>query len=131
MTGVRAIIDIGLLDVDPQHLRPIDENVNIVGATSDMIVVNLDDVKRKYKVGDFIEFGLEISQLLGLLGEFFPKVGMCNADKGFGAFAHGASCQACASPFGDHKIGMTAVKRYGAALGQHGNDGRNFPVAGC
>ncbi len=75
MTGVRAIIDIGLLDVDPQHLRPIDENVNIVGATSDMIVVNLDDVKRKYKVGDFIEFGLDYYSTLKLLNsKYVDKV---------------------------------------------------------
>ncbi len=67
MRGVRAIIDIGLLDVDPQHIKPIDKNLDIVGATSDMIVVNLDDVKKKYKVGDFIEFGLDYFSTLKLL----------------------------------------------------------------
>lgn len=67
MKGVRAIIDVGLLDVDPQHLKPIDENINIVGATSDMIVVNLDNTEREYKVGDFIEFDLDYYSTLKLL----------------------------------------------------------------
>src|SRR5690606_11413916 len=37
----RAIIDAGLLDVEPGHLMPVDERLKIVGASSDMIVVDL------------------------------------------------------------------------------------------
>jgi predicted amino acid racemase len=67
MKGTRAILDIGLLDVDPQHLQPVDSHLNIVGATSDMTIVNLDGVKRAYKVGDYVEFGLDYYSALKLL----------------------------------------------------------------
>ncbi|MFV0391906.1 MAG: alanine racemase [Paludibacteraceae bacterium] len=65
--GTRAIIDVGLLDVDPNHLRPTDKQINVVGATSDMIVVNLDETEKSYKVGDIVEFDLDYYSTLKLL----------------------------------------------------------------
>lgn len=52
----RAIVDLGLLDIDEHHIEPCDENISFAGASSDMLVMNLGDNKRNYKVGDFIEF---------------------------------------------------------------------------
>lgn len=57
--GCRAILDLGLLDVDMDHIKPVDEEIEFAGASSDMIVVNLGKNKQGYNVGDLIEFKLD------------------------------------------------------------------------
>ena len=54
----RAILDIGLLDINVESLELMDRKITISGASSDMIVVDLGTRKSKYKVGDLIEFKL-------------------------------------------------------------------------
>ncbi len=66
-TSYRAIIDIGLLDVDVNHLELVDKTIKIAGASSDMIVIDLDENKKKYKVGDLIEFKLDYMGTLRIL----------------------------------------------------------------
>ena len=66
-TSLRAIIDIGLLDVEINHLEFVDKDLEIVGASSDMIVIDLADNKKKYKVGSFIEFNLDYMGALRIL----------------------------------------------------------------
>ncbi len=66
-TSNRAIIDIGLLDVDINHLELVDKTIKIAGASSDMIVIDLDKNKKKYKVGDLIEFKLDYMGTLRIL----------------------------------------------------------------
>lgn len=57
--GHRAILDLGLLDVDMDHIKPVDEEIEFAGASSDMLVVNLGKNKQGYNVGDLIEFRLD------------------------------------------------------------------------
>lgn len=57
-SSYRAIIDLGLLDIESEHLRPTDKNIQLVGESSDMIVVDLGDNPNNYKVGDLLEFGM-------------------------------------------------------------------------
>lgn len=57
--GHRAILDLGLLDVDMDHIKPVDEEIEFAGASSDMLVVNLGKNKQGYNVGDLIEFKLD------------------------------------------------------------------------
>ncbi|MCB9170982.1 MAG: alanine/ornithine racemase family PLP-dependent enzyme [Flavobacteriales bacterium] len=66
-TGHRAILDIGLLDVDPRYLTPIDDRVRIIDASSDMLVVELDDEQAGYKVGDVLTFDLSYMGALGIM----------------------------------------------------------------
>lgn len=66
-TSYRAIIDLGLLDVEVEHLELIDKNLKLAGASSDMIVIDLDKNKKKYKVGDLIEFKLDYMGLLRIM----------------------------------------------------------------
>lgn len=66
-TTVRAIIDIGLLDVEIKHLEFVDKNIEIVGASSDVIVINLGDNEKDYKVGDVIEFKLDYMGTLRII----------------------------------------------------------------
>lgn len=55
----RAILDLGLLDVDMDHIKPTDEEIEFAGASSDMIVVNLGKNKQGYNVGDVVEFRMD------------------------------------------------------------------------
>lgn len=66
-TSYRAIIDIGLLDINPKYLIPEDDKVKVVGASSDMLVVELGENKQNYKVGDILTFGLEYMGALSIL----------------------------------------------------------------
>ncbi len=60
----RAIIDIGLLDMEEAHIKLKDTDLEIVGASSDMLVIDLGVNKQNYKVGDLIEFGLDYMGIL-------------------------------------------------------------------
>ena len=66
-TSYRAIVDIGLLDVDEKHISPSDKDITIVGGSSDMFVIDLYDNKKKYKVGDLIEFKMDYMGVLKIL----------------------------------------------------------------
>jgi len=66
-TITRAIIDIGLLDISPDYLIPDDENVKVIGASSDMIVIDLGEQVNHYKVGDLISFKLKYMGALGIM----------------------------------------------------------------
>jgi predicted amino acid racemase len=40
-TSLRAILDIGLLDMQPQYLEAEDHGITIVDASSDMLVIDI------------------------------------------------------------------------------------------
>ena len=63
----RAIIDIGLLDVEESHIRPVDIDLKIVGSSSDMMVVDLGANAAQYKVGSLIAFNLSYMGILRLM----------------------------------------------------------------
>jgi ornithine racemase len=67
-TTMRALVDVGLLDISPDFLIPDDKNLTIAGASSDMIVIDLHKNPQKYKVGDFIKFKLKYMGALSLFG---------------------------------------------------------------
>lgn len=62
----RAILDVGLLDINPKFLIMKDEQT-VVGASSDMLVIELGKNADKYKVGDTLQFGLRYMGALSLL----------------------------------------------------------------
>ena len=63
---VRAIIDIGLLDVSEEFLIPDDPEITVGGASSDMLIVDLGKSRSKYNVGDVITFRLRYMGALRL-----------------------------------------------------------------
>jgi len=65
-TSYRAIIDLGLLDIEVKNISPVDKTLEFAGASSDMIVMDLGQNKRKYKVGDFISFRLNYMGALSI-----------------------------------------------------------------
>lgn len=67
LNSCRAILDVGLLDVDRQHIQPTDKNINVVGVSSDVTVIDLGTNEKGYKIGDFIEFKMDYTAVLKLL----------------------------------------------------------------
>lgn len=63
----RAILDIGLLDVEDKHIQPKDSSIEIAGSSSDMIVLDIGKNAKNYKVGDLIEFQLDYMGTLSVL----------------------------------------------------------------
>lgn len=74
-TSYRAILDVGLLDVKENFLKPVDSKMKIVGSSSDMLVVDLGESKRQYKVGDLVQFDLKYMGALSLMNsDYIDKV---------------------------------------------------------
>lgn len=66
-TSYRALLDVGLLDINPKFLEPIDDRITIAEASSDMLAVDLGDSDMDYKVGDLIAFRAEYMGVLSLM----------------------------------------------------------------
>jgi len=60
----RAIIAVGRQDVDPDALHPTDSKIDILGASSDHLILDISKSDMKYKVGDIVNFKLSYSSLL-------------------------------------------------------------------
>ncbi|KIX20407.1 amino acid racemase [Flavobacterium sp. 316] len=74
-TSLRAILDIGLLDMQPQYLETDNPNITIVDASSDMMVVDISNSEKIYKVGDLISFKLQYMGALYLLNsDYIEKI---------------------------------------------------------
>jgi predicted amino acid racemase len=74
-TTYRAIIDIGVLDVNPDFLTPKDHDFEIIGSSSDMIVIDLKGNEENLKVGDFIRFDMKYMGVLSLMNSrYIEKV---------------------------------------------------------
>ncbi len=70
-TAYRAILEIGLLDIDPKNIEPEDKSINIIGASSDMIVLDLGSHRKRYQVGDLVPFRLNYMGLLSILNSAY------------------------------------------------------------
>jgi predicted amino acid racemase len=70
-TSFRAILDIGLLDIDPRYLIPKDDEFEILGASSDMLILDLGRNPHEYKVGDLIKFNLKYMGALGIMNSSY------------------------------------------------------------
>jgi len=66
-TAFRAIVDIGLLDIEAAHIRPVSDDMQIAGASSDMLVVDLGQNPDGIKVGDLIEFQMDYMGILRIM----------------------------------------------------------------
>jgi len=63
----RAILDVGLLDVNPSFIIPQDQSIKILGASSDMLVLDLGKNPKDYMVGDDLKFNLKYMGALSLI----------------------------------------------------------------
>lgn len=74
-TSYRAILDIGYLDINPDHLINVEEDVKIVDASSDMLILDVGDNQSGYEVGDFIRFRMKYMGALGIMNsDYIDKI---------------------------------------------------------
>ncbi|WP_430973511.1 alanine racemase [Sunxiuqinia rutila] len=66
-TSHRALIDLGLLDIDENHIKLKNRNHKIVGASSDMLVVDLGKNEENYQVGSLLEFEMDYMGVLRIM----------------------------------------------------------------
>ena len=62
----RAIVAMGKQDVNIQGINPVDEHLTILGASSDHLILDIEDSEHEIKVGDVIAFSLAYSGLLSV-----------------------------------------------------------------
>ena len=73
--GVRAVVTIGQLDTEIRGLTPLVAEYSVVGASSDLSVVNLGDNPHGVKVGDSLKFRPSYAALVRLmLDKYVDKV---------------------------------------------------------
>lgn len=66
----RALLGIGKQDlVNVEVLKPKDELIQIMGGSSDHLIVDIDDCTTDYKIGDIVEFNLAYQNILYLTNE--------------------------------------------------------------
>ncbi len=74
-TSFRAIVDIGILDIDVKQIFPLSDGIEILGASSDMMILNMTDGRKPFKVGDEIEFGMNyLAVLRAMNSDYIDKV---------------------------------------------------------
>ena len=68
----RALLAFGTQDVAYEYLIPLDENIEIIGASSDHTIINLHG-SDNYEVGDVLTFKLKYHALLHLYTSKYVK----------------------------------------------------------
>lgn len=63
----RAIIAIGKQDVDPGDLIPVDQDIIILGGSSDHIILDVSDCRKDYQIGDIVAFNLTYGGMLRVM----------------------------------------------------------------
>ncbi len=63
-SSVRAIVDVGLLDIDHKDILPLFPGVEIVGASSDMLILDLGENSNLLEVGDTLDFSMNYMAVL-------------------------------------------------------------------
>ena len=63
----RALLAMGKVDYgDPAELLPMEKGIEILGASSDHTIVDIQDAEREYKIGDIMEFDVNYSTIIYL-----------------------------------------------------------------
>ncbi len=71
---LRGIVAVGQQDVNYDGLIPFDNDIIILGASSDHLLLNLENTNKSYKVGDTIKFRVDYGALLKLTtSEYIDK----------------------------------------------------------
>ncbi|MFY1045762.1 alanine racemase [Chryseobacterium sp. GP-SGM7] len=74
-TSFRAIVDVGVLDIDPKQIVPLTKDVKIIGASSDMMILDLSENLNNLKVGDTVDFSMNyLAVLRAMNSEYVDKL---------------------------------------------------------
>jgi predicted amino acid racemase len=70
----RAILAVGKQDIDYHGLYPIDSGIEVLGASSDHLILDVSDLEKDLKVGDIITFKMNYSSMLrAMTSEYVEK----------------------------------------------------------
>jgi predicted amino acid racemase len=70
----RALVNVGREDVEVRGLAPLDPGLRVIGASSDVLVVDVTDAARRVRVGDDLVFTLRYGGLLAAMdSEYIEK----------------------------------------------------------
>jgi len=69
----RAILALGKQDVNIEGVRPVDERIEVMGASSDHLIVDITDSQRDVQVGDEMSFHLTYAGLLSACDSKYVK----------------------------------------------------------
>ena len=75
---LRAICAMGHQDVPASSLTPLDKKLAIVGATSDHLVLDMQNSPQAYRVGSIVEFSLDYKGVLGALTSRYVATTLVN-----------------------------------------------------
>ncbi|UCS93112.1 alanine/ornithine racemase family PLP-dependent enzyme [Echinicola marina] len=70
-SSFRGILDLGLLDVDPKYLIYDKDEFEVLGGSSDMLILDLGKNPKNYQVGDLIRFKLKYMGALAVLNSYY------------------------------------------------------------
>ncbi|WP_251862395.1 ornithine racemase Orr [Clostridium sp. Marseille-Q2269] len=71
----RAICAIGRQDVSPDNIIPLDKKIEVLGASSDHLLLDVTNSSKDYKIGDKVEFNISYGGCLSLMtSEYIHKV---------------------------------------------------------
>lgn len=71
----RAILAIGRHDIIVEGLTPVDKGAEILGASSDHLLLDVTNVKRALGVGSIMKFDMQYSSLIsGMMSSYITKV---------------------------------------------------------
>lgn len=72
---IRAIVAAGRQDVKPDGLIPRDNGIEVLGASSDHMILDITKAEKQYKVGDIVEFDVNYGALLAAAtSEYVNKI---------------------------------------------------------
>lgn len=63
-SSLRAIVDVGLLDIDHKDISAMIPGIEIIGASSDMLILDLGENLENLEVGDTIDFSMNYMAVL-------------------------------------------------------------------
>jgi predicted amino acid racemase len=63
----RALVNVGREDVDPQGLTPCDPRTQVLGASSDYLILDVTETEHAVAVGDVVTFSLHYGSLLAAM----------------------------------------------------------------
>lgn len=70
----RAILAVGRQDTAGASIEPVDKNIDVLGASSDHLIIDITHCDREYKVGDEIRFNVGYGAMLALItSEYIHK----------------------------------------------------------
>ncbi|MCG8570125.1 MAG: alanine/ornithine racemase family PLP-dependent enzyme, partial [Spirochaetes bacterium] len=77
----RVILNVGRQDVDPDGMIPLDKNLEILGASSDHLIVDISQSTKQYQPGDTLSFELSYGSLLRAMTSPYIKKKTINGVK--------------------------------------------------